>query len=490
MAKKVLLTLSLFLSSSLIQAQDRAVVVKNLNKELMRTAHRLGVSPEQVRKGRSLLRKATALALELAGSEGIQQLGQYWLQVDRQDAAEELTQLIRELKEEAGATADTQAHGQLTRNARSLADRLSQLRPEAAEQLLEDWPEAPQLSADELARNASQERRFEERRLVERIREDVDASLAEMREQEKDGPLLSARSFAINEFFRQNRVEDANALFDETFELLTDAPPTIDTFNSLRNLLFSYGQFGDEERAEKLVQAWASMAQVVELPDTRTHNIGGVDFTSLEYLVLATLRSLSRAPELSLRALEYFPDLNRKLEPIGGVGGFFRAQMQASRDQSGQNAGQSDLEEEIVKRMRNAQRPDMSDPDGQAEELEAAMRMLPGLHDPETEAGHFVDLAIFYFGLQGELTPELRRQGLDYVRQIREQEGHPSEDSPQQRSRFGADRVEANIYGMWLWSDQTEASQALASLSAASQFRAIDSYLKNLTQPRFRTWRP
>ena len=477
----------LFLSSSVL-AQDRAVIVKNADRELLHTAHRLGVAPEKVTRARQFLREASELALDLAETEDILRLGHYWIMIDRSDAGEQLRRLLGELAREAGRTSDLSAYQKMTQNAHSWVDRLRLVEPAGAEEILTDWPEAPQQTAEAPSENRRQSRRYDENRLGARLRDDLDGGLQELREMEKDGPYLSVRTRAIVELLSKRRTEEAHALFDETLDLVAAAPPSFETLNALRNLLSMYSRMGDPERIEDLIATWASLANSVEIPG-RSRTVDSVDFTSREYYILNTLRSLSQTPELALQSLEHFPELNRKLEILGGLGGYMRSRNRASAARREATAAEkSDLEREIQERSESVRRLDLANADRQVEEIETTLRMLGELEDPEVAGNFFMILAGFYFGLQGELGPEFRRQGLDYVKQIQEERELEPQAAGQRRSK-SIDRLEANIYGMWLWSDPAEASLALESLPESTRYRALASYLGNLTQSRFRTWR-
>ena len=132
-------------------------------------------------------------------------------------------------------------------------------------------------------------------------------------------------------------------------------------------------------------------------------------------------------------------------------------------------AEKSDLEREIQERSESVRRLDLVNAERQVEDIETTLRLLDELEDPQLAGNYFVNLAGFYFGLQGELGPEFRRQGLDYVKQIEEARELESLPTQRQRSR-SIDRLEANIYGMWLWSDPAEASLALEKLPDYSRF--------------------
>ena len=164
-----------------------------------------------------------------------------------------------------------------------------------------------------------------------------------------------------------------------------------------------------------------------------------------------------------------------------------RNQASAARREA-TTAEKSDLEREIQERSESVRRLDLVNADRQVEDIETTLRLLDELEDPELAGNFFMHLAGFYFGLQGELGPEFRRQGLDYVKQIKEARELESQTTDMPRSR-SLDRLEANIYGMWLWADPAEASLALQKFPDAIRYRALASYLANLTQPRFRMWR-
>ena len=324
MSRITRLASALLLLSSFVVAQDRAVIVKNSDKELLHAAHRLGVAPEKVTRARQFLREASELALDLAETQDLQRLGHYWVMIDQPDAGEQLGRLLNELARKADRTSDLSPYQKLTQNAHSWVDRLRLVKPALAEEILTHWPEAPQQTAEILSESRRQSRRFDENRLGGRLREDLDGGLKELREMEIDeAPYFTARTRAITELLSRQRAEEAHALFDETLELATAAPPSVETLNALRNLIFRYSRMGDPERIEDLIATWASFANSVEIPgSSRTvDGVDGVDFTSREYNILSTLRSLY--PELALQSLERFPELNRKLEPLGGLGGVY-----------------------------------------------------------------------------------------------------------------------------------------------------------------------
>ena len=89
--------------------------------------------------------------------------------------------------------------------------------------------------------------------------------------------------------------------------------------------------------------------------------------------------------------------------------------------------------------------------------------------------------------MRGELSPELRQQGLDLVRRVREELERVSPEGAR-RPRTSSDRLEAGIYGMWLWSDRAEASSAMQGLSESTRFRVLCGYLNTLARRRFHMW--
>ena len=84
-------------SGGFLAAQERALIVKSGDRQVVRLAHLFGVAPERVLVGRELLREATGLAIDLAASEDIQTVGELWISVDREDSGEELVGLLSEL---------------------------------------------------------------------------------------------------------------------------------------------------------------------------------------------------------------------------------------------------------------------------------------------------------------------------------------------------------------------------------------------------------
>jgi hypothetical protein len=99
-------------------------------------------------------------------------------------------------------------------------------------------------------------------------------------------------------------------------------------------------------------------------------------------------------------------------------------------------------------------------------------------------------LITVFFLREGELRPELRRQGLAYVAYFRETASfYDTEDLKQNRYLGMLDLVETTIYAMWLWSDLPAARKALASKPRSLQLRAFATYLTNVAQVRPRQWR-
>ncbi len=127
--------LALLLLPCSVVAQNRAVIVKSADKELLHTAHRLGVAPERVTRARQFLREASELAVDLAETEDILRLGHFGELLSK-GRTEEADLLFAETLELATATPSLETLNAL-RNLLFLHSRMGD--PERTEELIATW---------------------------------------------------------------------------------------------------------------------------------------------------------------------------------------------------------------------------------------------------------------------------------------------------------------------------------------------------------------
>ena len=486
------ISLLVFTSFGWTGAQERTVIVKNTDRELVRTAFRLGVSVRQVEVGRRLLREATELAPEVAEKQHIGRLAYVWLTLDRTHAEDHLARLIEALRTKAEEVTNPARLGMISRSAFSISATLGQINAEKAESLILDWPEetaTPEAAAktnSQALKPAEERRQFDRSRFGQRMREDLDGALRELRKVEEGQLDLRLRTSAIQMLLRRDRLEDANLLLDETLERLGDLPANDSNLSAVSNLFGSYVREGDPERTEGLIGAWAAMFRSMPQDAAPRYPVGELMLTDSERNVITVLGNLQQAPETALKALEQFPELREKVQSAGGLDVLLRTRYRRSRP-SDQDAEAARLDRLIQNRLMSSQTP-LADPDQGARDLEALVIQIRNLNDPNREATYLLSLFRTYFLLQGELSPDLRATGLDYVSYFRRPDGSETAEPLKRQRKSYIDQLEAMIYGMWLWSDPAEARVAVADLPVEQRYRSVGSYLGNLGAVQRRYW--
>ena len=471
-------------------AQDRKVVVKSGEGELKRTAFRLGVSTQQVLAGRRMLREATDMVEEMPAAISFAPLGRVWLAVDRPGAEDGLTgliELLREMAEDA-PTSDEQAR--LLQSALTIATSLRIIAPEKARTLVEDWPESAQVGEPRPGRaplDPAQARKYVElRELNARLRSDPDAALAQLDSMEDGAFTPQIGGLAALGLLDGGRKDDALRIAGRALALVDPSAPSESDLNAMIMLLSAYGQYGLLDEAGELMRRLTATLETYPSHSGGGRTIQGQSFTEAEFLVLGALGAFRNTPEAALRALGHFPAVESKVRDAGGLDAVLTNLLGTAQ--------LSDLEGDQRRRMEMDNRISVirsrQDPDGAVKELESLVPEIQNFPDASMAIDLMHRVIRNCFTLQGELSPKLRRQGLDLAKSVRkEAEAATPGTRPGPNRNTASDRLEALIHGIWLWSDPGEARAAMEELPPETRFRAMLGSLTSLATPHGRQWR-
>jgi hypothetical protein len=301
---------------------------KNADKELIRTAHRLRIPVEQLKNARKSLQEATDLAnsMEPFPVNEIDNLAQSWNRLEPSRAEGVIESFLADVRQLAGNAGDINSYQRDVFAARYLIELLSSSNSEKAAQLSESWPQPPR-SLGENARSIRNSTILGLRRnWVYGLTQSDPQSAFEQLSKEYAAGSLSHDSSVVSSLARglagAGMKEEAQSLINRTirdFESKADDP---DTLGNFRNFLQGTVSFMNSEQVVAAVNRLAQMKTRTS-PDFEIYTMrkgdGKTDLTQDEYSFLQLVSSLQRRPQLLLQALAKFPELQSKLEPIGGI---------------------------------------------------------------------------------------------------------------------------------------------------------------------------
>jgi len=133
------------LGFTLAQA-SRVVVSRAGDDELRRTAYRLRLCPDQLANARRALAAAQTRAPHVARQTPLSNLGSLLNRLDRPHAPAILSELLDQLADQATKIEDPKASWEIMSSAQQLLNALRETDPNAADELVRNWPE-PKRSA-------------------------------------------------------------------------------------------------------------------------------------------------------------------------------------------------------------------------------------------------------------------------------------------------------------------------------------------------------
>jgi hypothetical protein len=325
-------------------AQEGKLVVENLvSKELKRSAHRMGLSIDQLKKARSTLQEATDLFLRMKPiqSSQVSNLGYLWMQGYRAKAQTTLESIFRRLKNMASTAEDAAAYQSASAAAQTLMYTYSQLDPENALQMASQWPDPPSSFGDAgTSLQKGMRAPLQELLLQRLITQDPERALGLLPE-----VTTGQRNYGITGRLAQQMAlkgnrDQALALIDQAIADFQQQSPSAGTLRDFAGLVQQLPDL-DPKRFLLAVQLLSQPMTPTASEDSSLIEIAGgtIAISSAESTMLSILRGLANRPELAIAAFNQMPGLKSKLERVGGIDGFLNRAAPAAYSSAGTAGG-------------------------------------------------------------------------------------------------------------------------------------------------------
>jgi hypothetical protein len=473
----------------------RVEVADSGAKELKRTAHRLRMPVENLRKARAVLEEATELARRPEiPMQSAAMLGFMWVQYQRSAAPAKLELLLAGPRRRAQEADDLAAYKAAITAAQPTLAQLAEVDAERATELASQWPAPPRAAGPEgeEARRGMEAtfRRMSAERLGYRDPEQAMTLL-------EGGGATEGTQFMVlaqlaGERYRDGRKDEALKLADRALADFERRAPGRNTFD--------YGTFIDNLARIDTGRALAAFEVLARsdagpplggdgtpwnvMPQLRT-GAETIPLTWGEATLITALQRIRTRPELSMRAIATIPSLQAKVEKAGGVDALLgfdpstgmagSAVTYASPESAAQQfdpsaanrlwlelrsrpAKDSSLVEKILSEkgtdpmalLMLAQRASIEDPSLAALALAKATPLVMRQEPMERRASSFRMLLSASRMLEGEVDPGLFVQGFRFVQEMRASERDTPETAEQERRRRAMGLTGADMFEAWL----------------------------------------
>jgi hypothetical protein len=481
--------------------QGKLEVADSDAKELKRTAHRLRIPVDQLRKARLVLEEAT----ELAGrADPDPQLGaslaRTWLMFERRAAPAKIELLLAAPRLRAQEADALPAYRAAISAAQAVLVILAEVDESRAFELASAWPTPPAGSGpegDEVRRTLERGlRRDVARQLSYRDPERATGMLDRGAAEASGSPTTLARLAAQR--LRQGRKDEALELADRALAGVRTGSWTLADSTQYGGFVAALAEV-DYDRAlagvEALMRAEVPPAPTPAGFDRNRSAALRLGTTTLplspnELLFVDVLRAIGSRPELTARALALAPDLRSKLEQLGGVDAFLvfdnESGMQGVVFGPETTAG-PDLQEQerLVARLRTrttrdtdltervldekttdfdtlamlAQRMSLSDPALASRALGRARELVRTVEPLDKRAGQWLHLMRIWRVVDGEVPAALFREGLRLAEELQGEGRESARSKPAEvfRGLTSADAIEVGLLGEYARADFEEA---------------------------------
>lgn len=317
----------LCIALSAFAQESKLVVVNTTSKELKRSAHRLRIPVEQLKKARQTLQEATDLVGKVKPypSDQLFSLVNSWQQLNRSKTKTVIDSLIGDLRSEAAQATDSQTYIQATSTAMSLMQSFAEFDYGKLQQLFRSWPEPPESIAeaagklrDSLEANARQNAL---QRLAHTDPEKALELLSPPGDSEEYNYAISAQ--IAQGLLNAGKKDEALKIIDQTisdFSQHATDPRALQAYEgfvymSVRNL--------DSGRAaaamDSLIIQLLNQAPSADCGGALKVDDTSVDLTCSESKILNLVRGLPMKPGLVQTTLDSLPALKAKLDSVGGI---------------------------------------------------------------------------------------------------------------------------------------------------------------------------
>jgi hypothetical protein len=502
----------ILLAASVMHAQQPKVVVVNSDsKDLKRTAYRLRIPAERLKNARQALQEATDLArrVRLLDPGSSSQLGNFWVMLYRTKAKASIDGLVSSLKTTALETREANEYILATLAVGPLLAALAQVDQEEALQQAKRWPE-PSESLGEAAQKSQSEMekqfRLEAARRI--ARRDPEAALKLWSGVGgTDQVDFSLRAWIAESMVRAGRKDDAVKLMDQTVSDLASADVSQIEPSDLTDLTQTLVRVVPNRFPEAFRLMVTSSANMPAggAPSVKIGN-EVVFLDNSEAVALNLLKDIQQRPTLVTELMDTLPELKSKLEPVGGIDGILSggpvelsygsqgalekttfygpeasygdqllyAQLHGADSETVREklSGLAASPSQIYDLFNLAVSVAVEDPDLSSGALEQARKLIARIEPLSARVPLFAQLLRVSRRCDGEVDPELYKQGIALVTDIRDEEANQvkqgGRSSPSASS--GADMLE----------------RTLISELAVDDFEAAVKYTKKIPEERLR----
>jgi hypothetical protein len=462
--------------------ESKIVIVNTASKELKRTARRLRIPVEQLKKARQALQEATDLVKKTKPfpSSQLSSLKESWRQLNRSRAKEVDDSFIQDLRSEAAHAADFNAYQQATSAAMSFGQSFGDSDYEKMQELVRSWPDPP-ASAGEAGEKFRSN-------MEANVRQNALSYLANS-DPEKARTLLaqagnsSGYNYSISGqiargLMNAGKKDESLAMIDQTINDFRQHSADPQAFQAYQSFVqMTAGSLG-------VARAGALMAPLLAQFKTQASSENcasgimkagdlSVDLTCGEWGVLNMLRSypFQTMPGLVNTTLNSFPSLKSKLDQVGGIDNAYgNSGVNISVNypkgisyQTSVGSGSTDTVSKLIRELKGkavsnpgfvrgklkdiakgeqginalinlAQSASYDDPDLASLALDVAKPLLPQVESLQRRSSILQNMIRAYRQADGEVDSEILRDGFVLADQLREETEKSSE--PMAVARF------------------------------------------------------
>lgn len=492
-------------------AQEGKVIVVNVDsKDLKRTAYRLRIPVERVKNAREALQEATDLAKRVRPiqTNSVSQLGNWWITFYRSKAESSIKGLVSDLRLAALEAKEPHDYTNATSAAGGLLTALAQLDPEQALEQVRRWPE-PSKSLGPSAQNArtEMENRFRQESATRVAYTNPEAALELL--SDSGSPSYESRAQIAEALAQAGRKDEALKIIDQAIAELGAGDLGLSAVEGYVELLQSVARLAPD-RFPEAFKLLLKSAAALPAGGTASVKVGEkvLALDTAEALTLNLLMRITDRPGAVTNTLDTLPSLKLKLDTVGGIDnvltsgvseinyppetglpsmpmmygpGYNDPQMalySEMRAKMGKNPGlvrskladMGGTPEQINSLLNLADTSSFEDPDLASIAVETARKLITRLEPAERRASLFARLLHTSRRCDGEVDPELLKQGFLLVAELREKEKDPGTKTGRSPARSDPDQLE----------------KALVSESAIDNFDLAMRYVRSIPDEQTR----
>jgi hypothetical protein len=309
--------------------ESKILIVNNSSKELKRTAHRLHISIEQLKKARQALQEATDLAKKIKPFpvSQVYSLRDIWRQVNSSKAKGVIDSFIQDLRSEAANAADFMAYQRATSAALSFMQTSADSDYEKIQDMLGSWPDPPASAGDAGEQfRSSLESGMRQNLMMKLASTDPEKARALLSQSGNSGSYsyYSASGQIVQGLMKAGKKDEALAVVNQTvndFNRHASDPQALQGYQSFaQTSVRVLGSSSADIIMSPLITQLTNQAPSGNCA-TGTLKTGdtSVDLSCAETGIVNMMRNFMSMPGLVNTMANSFPSLKSKLESVGGI---------------------------------------------------------------------------------------------------------------------------------------------------------------------------